>query len=190
MSKPPNRKPNNPPMTDDELEEMELDRAENKLNVNLKPIMNSTAAQIQDGLSGSIEKTSLDDLLTVKKIALAYMDKCRQCGTLPNVTGLSRALGHTRSSIYKHCERNPHSEVTHFLELARDAFSELLDTAGLTNSANPVMCMFLLKCQYSYQDNSALHVKMIPPDNPLGVPETLAQIEQRRREYIEEIVDI
>jgi hypothetical protein len=106
------------------------------------------------------------------------------------MTGAARALGVHRDSLYKHMERNPTHPTTAFLLLAKDAFSELLDTAGLTNSANPVMCMFLLKCQYSYQDNSALHVKMIPPDNPLGVPETLAQIEQRRREYIEEIVDI
>ena len=186
MSKPPRKQPNNPPMTDDEIMEMELDRAENKLNINLKPIMQSTTQQIHNGLSGEIEKVSLDDLPTVKSKLLQYIDVCRECSTIPNLTGAARALGHSRQSLYKHMDQNPKHPTTEFLHLAKDAFSELLDIAGLTNSVNPVMAMFLLKCHHSYIDKSELHISTPPKENIIGEVLSEEELEAIRAKYLME----
>ena len=184
MPRPPKKMPDNLPMSETEMIEQELIRAENRLNVDMKPIMKITGTQVYNALSGKIEKISLDDLQKVKRKALSYMNACLECNTIPNHTGLCRALGHSRNSIYNHMSRNPDSEVTEYLQLCKDAFSEILDTAGLTNSANPIMCMFLLKVHHQYVDKSELFISTPAQESPLRAAKTDEEIELIKAKYL------
>jgi len=182
MPKPPNEYP----LTEAEMVTIESERASKPVTA-LTPAAANAAKLIRGVLSEIPSKISLSDnefSIIVKK-TLDYLKTCDDQRSRPTMIGLARVLGHTRDSLYKHVERNPHGEVSRWLLMVKDAFAEILEEEGMSKQ-NPAMSMFLLKCQHDYLDKPEITLKLQQLESPFGEPETVAQIEARIKEYLPE----
>jgi len=179
---PPPRKPNFPPMTDDEMLEQEAERSGNKMHVNASNLSVLTS-QALTSLQGEREKLPLvnGDLNEIKEQAFRYIKACETAGTIPTIQGLSRSLGHSRTSVYQFLDIYPNTPIAEFIEQVRDCFSEILDLAGLNNKVNPVYAIFCQKSLFGRIDKAELYINPPPNPNPLG--ETLS-IEEIRKKYL------
>ena len=172
-----------PPLKPDEIDEMELARSNNKMNA--KSDFSTLAFDLHSALSADIDRIPLDkELRPIKDQVLSYIRISGEHGNLPTMQGISRSLGHSRQSVYQFMDRNPQHETTKFLSLVKDGLSEMLDLAALSSAVQPVVAMFLLKCQYSYIDRAELHISTTQEESPLGPVDTLEQIEARKARFL------
>ena len=163
------RKPR-PSLTEDEIMSLEGEKLNNKLHKGRMVGLTPLSDQIQNDLSSEEEIISLDELGPVKEKTMQYFKACEKAGTLPSVLGLSRSLGHSRQSLYLFLDRKPHSQVAHFLQIVRDAISEMLDAAALSNSVNSIVAIFIQKSIHQRIDRSEVFLKtqqLHAPDDPV-----------------------
>ena len=118
-----------------------------------------------DLMRGRPQRVNMNDFEAVRTGTEAYLSACAQASRMPSVAGLACALGYSRRQLYRFAERD--DEVGNYLQRFQTVVSYVLEQAGLKNSANVILCLFLLKNQnQGYSDRS--EVELIPSHvNPL-----------------------
>lgn len=169
--------PKNYPMNESEIIAMESKRASNKLHSKSKENVSDITGRIHSELE-DLQKIPLTDgnIDEIKQQIFLYFKVCSQCGTVPTLNGMSRALGHTRESLRKYCAQNSHTEIADFIEICRNAIEDALDVAALQNSVNCISALFILKSVHSRIDKAELHLTTQPESILRPVP-TLEQLE-------------
>ena len=150
------RKPKLPPMTDQEMDNMNLEVVQSQLyNRDVSPSVKVSAIvnTIGESLKDAPERIWLDNTEAVKEICRRYIDSCCRTGSIPSKTGLARALGHSRQSLRYWCAENPNTKSAQFLQMAFDAFSEMLSSSSLSGGCQPIVGIFLLKALYGVREN-------------------------------------
>ena len=173
------RKPKLPPMTDEEMDNMNLEVVQSQLyNRDVSPSVKVSAIvnTIGESLKDAPERIWLDDSDAVKEICRRYIDSCYRTGSIPSKTGLARALGHSRRSLTYWCAEHPESKSAQFLQMAFDAFSEMLSNSSLSGGCQPIVGIFLLKALYGVRENETEpEVRYDPFANHRSAEEIAAQ---------------
>ena len=186
------RKPNSPPMTAEQMQEMQTEKRGTKI---YKQISDKHKQQELSRISARIgaeldtEKISLvgGDMTRIKEQVNAYFAACSETGTLPSATGLARALGHSRSSLYKFLDLHGNTPIGEYLTITRDAISDALDTAALQNCVDTTTAIFIQKSIFYRIDRSELFLKTEPPPHPL---DNLTSEEDLRKKYLAAVPEI
>ena len=131
-----------------------------------------SAAFVDEQLSALVKKTteelaevatskpiSLKDIDEVKKRTILYLRACEETSTIPSVMGLARSMGLTRQALYDCIWRGEPKDTAKWLELCRDAFSDLLAQAGLRNACNGITAIFLEKALYGLRETTEIIAK-------------------------------
>lgn len=127
---------------------------------------------------GEVAKTepvSLSDTATVQERTILYLRACQDAAALPSVAGLARSMGLTRRSLYHCIENHSPAATAHWLEVCRDAFSDVLSDTALRNDCNSIVAIFLQKAQFGLRETVEIVAKT---ENPIGEeinPEVLAE---------------
>lgn len=127
---------------------------------------------------GEVAKTepvSLSDTATVQERTILYLRACQDAAALPSVAGLARSMGLTRRSLYHCIENRSPAATAHWLEVCRDAFSDVLSDTALRNDCNSIVAIFLQKAQFGLRETVEIVAKT---ENPIGEeinPEVLAE---------------
>ena len=166
------RKPQ-PPMDESELTSMQTEKRNSQFyrtqsGKHRQKELSALVGRVQSELRDAPERIALvsGDLAAVKAQVYRYIDSCIKAGTMPSVQGTARSLGHTRQSLYKFLETHSNSEIALFLEMARDACSEALDTAALANDINPIVSIFIQKSLFGRREG--LELIPVQPDKLLA----------------------
>ena len=112
------------------------------------------------------EPVTLTDTETVKQRTILYLRACEASSSIPSVAGLARSMGLSRRALYDTIERRSPPETAKWLELFRDACSDILAEASLRNSCNNITAIFLEKALYGLRES--VEVVARPAESPLG----------------------
>ena len=146
----------------------------------LAALVAKTAGELVE--AATAEPVSLMDTETVKARTVLYLKSCEASSSFPSVAGLARSMGLSRQALYDCIQRNSPQDTAAWLELCRDAFSDLLSEAGLRNNCNGVVSIFLQKALYGLRESIEVVAKR--DDGPLGPLADKAALEQRILESI------
>lgn len=149
----------------------------------LAAISKSVGAALEESPDES--RISLNDTEAVKAKAFAYVAACGKAGKLPTISGLAVALGHWRSSLYAHMDRNPFSATTEFLQKCRDTFADALVESALSNNVNPVVSIFVMKSIYGLREG--IEIMAVPPDSPFGRPADVQALGEKYQRMLESL---
>ena len=178
------RPPAHLPMTDEEIESYNSELAVNSRLYNKDASAMEKAGIIVETIGASLAETpkkiSLSDVDMVKVITKKYIDSCSRTGLIPSITGLARSLGYNRRSLYKYISEHPRDESSQFLQMAADAFAEMLSNSSLQGGNHPIVGIFLLKCLYGYRDNQPIEQEITDSHEP---PATAEEI-RKKYEYL------
>jgi hypothetical protein len=99
----------------------------------------------------SVSKTKIkkSDLIKAGKEYLTQLQENEK--QLPTITGYALYAGISKRHLYTLADKYP--EVSHILELIINLQEEYALTRGITNRANPIFSMFLLKSKHNFRDN-------------------------------------
>ena len=173
------KSPKNEIMTAQQMDEMNLEILNNNRLYD-KDISNSEKISVTVGeiskqlMDAGKRKISLRDSETVRAVTEEYLKSCMRSGLIPSKMGLARALGVTRASVDSFIKRNPNSETAQFLQLAYDAFAEMLSINSLSGSVHPIVSIFLQKALYGFRENTEQPEYSEPPEE-LPTPEEIAE---------------
>lgn len=103
-------------------------------------LVSKTTAELVE--AATAEAISLTDTETVKARTVLYLKACEASSSFPSVAGLARSMGLSRQAIYDCINRNSPVETAAWLEVVRDAFSDLLSEAALRNNCNNITAIF------------------------------------------------
>ena len=90
------------------------------------------------------EKTSLNDLAAVQRVANECMIECSRLGLIPNFELLAAALGYCRRGLYDYLERHPHTETSEYIDRLRTAWASMRQMAVDRGAADVTMSIFVL----------------------------------------------
>lgn len=145
------------------------------VNGELSDLVSRTAQELANvATTGPV---SLTDTAEIKKRTILYMRACEEASSIPSITGLARSMGLTRQSLYDCIWRKSPKKTAEWLELCRDAFSDVLAEASLRNNCNGVVSIFLQKAAYGLRESVEIVAKQ--DVSPLG--ETIDPEELRKR---------
>ena len=113
-------------------------------------VVNEIAGQVLD----APQRILLTDTETVKRVTSEYLRSCARTGILPSKVGLARGLGCSRQALDSFVQHNPDHNTTVFLQIAFDAFSEILTMGSLVGANHPIVGIFVLKSLYGWRDNA------------------------------------
>lgn len=176
---------NNPAQTFNEMVEAGTERRKNSslykiqsaafVDEQLAALVAKTAGELVE--AATTEPVSLTDTETVKARTVLYLKACETSSSFPSVAGLARSMGLSRQALYDCIQRNSPSDTAAWLELCRDAFSDLLSEAALRNNCNNITAIFLQKALYGLRETVEVVAKR--DDGPLGPLADKAALEQR-----------
>lgn len=177
-------------MTDEQMDEMNSIVVQNRLyDRETKPsdkvsiIIESVGTTINDIPT----KVRLQDTDSIKKICWRYICSCQRKGVIPTKIGFARALGHSRQSLDYWCASHSESESAQFLQVAFDAFGEILASSALAGGCNEIVAMFLMKSLYHIRENDEVpEVRSSPLGEPIDEDELEARILAKYYEYLPE----
>lgn len=126
------------------------------------------------------EKTNLNDLAAVQRVAVACMEECSNLGLLPNFETLAAALGYSRRGLYDYLERHGDTETASYLDRLRTAWASMRQMAADRGAVSETMSIFvLLNSSLGFTNQHS--VEITQPKSPLDPPdaETAAAIRQK-----------
>lgn len=141
----------------------------------LAALVAKTAGELVE--AATAEPVSLMDTETVKARTVLYLKSCEASSSFPSVAGLARSMGLSRQALYDCIQRNSPQDTAAWLELCRDAFSDLLSEAALRNNCNNITAIFLQKALYGLKESVEIIAKR--DDGPLGPLADQKALEQR-----------
>ena len=131
-----------------------------------------------------VARVNLNDVEAVRAAARRYWQSCAESGRLPTFAGLAVACGCSRKHLYERI-RQAKDEVSTFLTIFQTACADCLMQAGLSNSANPVMSIFLLKNSgQGLADRSELEISASGRNDPFSSDDP-----DELRKYIQALPD-
>lgn len=142
----------------------------------LATLISKTTAELVE--AATAEAVSLKDLETVKARTVLYLKACEESSSFPSVAGLARSMGLSRQALYDCIQRNSPVETAAWLEIVRDAFSDLLSEAALRNNCNNITAIFLQKAQFGLRESVEI-VARKEDYGPLGPLEDREALEKR-----------
>lgn len=176
---------NTPAQTFDEMVEAGTERRKNSslykiqsaafVDEQLAALVAKTTGELVE--AATAEPVSLTDTETVKARTVLYLKSCEASSSFPSVTGLARSMGLSRQALYDCIQRNSPPDTAAWLELCRDAFSDLLSEAALRNNCNNITAIFLQKALYGLRETVEVVAKR--DDGPLGPLADQKALEQR-----------
>lgn len=146
------------------------------VNEQLSALVAKTAGELAE--AATAEPVSLMDTETVKARTVLYLKSCEASSSFPSVAGLARSMGLSRQALYDCIQRNSPSDTAAWLELCRDAFSDLLSEAALRNNCNNITAIFLQKALYNLRESVEI-VARKDECGPLGPLADKSALEQR-----------
>ena len=176
-------KAKNPPQDMEEMVISETQRVGNKL-LEREQMADFNSEQISNmvnrvgGELRAVPKNpvSLSDISSVKQITLDYFTACEKAGTIPSMSGLARALGHSRQNLYNCVNRQSPKDAAAWFELCKDAISEMLETSSMTNTINSIVGIFLLKASYGYREGAEIFISKQNNYGPFGAGLTAEEL--------------
>lgn len=126
-------------------------------------------AQISDG-----PPIDLSDVQAVRERTIIYLKACEEASTIPNIMGLARSMGISRTAFYKLIDRG--TATGKWFELCRDAFSDILSETALRNNCNAIVSIFLQKAVYGLRETMEIVAKT---EEPLGDTVDVEELERR-----------
>lgn len=191
-------KAKNPPQDMEEMVISEAQRMGNRLfdhaqmadynAAKITAMVNRVGGELR-AVSKKTHSVSLSDISSVKQITLDYFKACEKAGTVPSMSGLSRALGHSRQSLYNAINRKSPAEAAAWLELCKDAIAEMLETSSMNNTVNSIVGIFLLKSSFGYREGVEIFTNKQDDYGPLGPPPTVEEIKARLGIYDDEEIE-
>lgn len=143
----------------------------------ISSIVGRGLSEIMD--SDSVEKINLSDINIVKEVSKQYLKACKESATLPSMAGLARAMGCSRSILYRWMKSRHETETGQWLLMCHDLFSDVLAETALRNNSNPIVSIFLLKALFGLQDHTAIEVSQVQYDD-----DYLDQDKDYKKKYI------
>lgn len=134
-------------------------------------------------LTGTSEKVSLTDTGRVKAVTVDYLMSCEATSTLPTMSGLARALGITRQAVYDCIGRHSPAATAEWFVRCHDAFSDMLTTASLRGTVQPVVSIFIQKAMYGFNEK----VEVIAEQRqvgPLGPEADQVELERKLADIV------
>lgn len=121
------------------------------------------------------KRLSLTETDEIKARTLAYVKACEEAAVLPSISGLARSFGMTRRALQICIETHSPAATAEWLEVAKDAFSDVLAEASLRNSCNNITSIFILKAIYGFRES----VELVATQQPsvFGDQKSIEQIE-------------
>jgi len=176
--------PKNHPLTETELDEMETELSENKINKNID--LSALTRNARYSLQDRQRKLPLvnGDPALIEKQVIQYLQAVEKSGNMPTIQSMSRSIGHSRQSVYYFLDTHPNTEIAEFLEMARDAISEVVDLAAMTGKINPVYAIFTQKSLFGRIDRAELYLNTPAAPNPLGEPASPAELQAIKEKYL------
>ena len=129
-------------------------------------VVSAIVSNLAEELAKKPQKINLKDAGMVEEIAIAYTDACAKAGTMPNKTGLCRAMGVTRQGVDWFLKHNADEPSAEYLTVVFDAYAEALSAASLAGAVHPIVSIFLLKAISGYRDT--VSIEPAPAIDPLG----------------------
>ena len=141
----------------------------------LAALVAKTTAELVD--AATTEAISLKDTEEVKARSVLYLRACEASSSFPSIAGLARSMGLSRQALYDCIQRNSPPDTAAWLELCRDAFSDLLSEAALRNNCNNITAIFLQKALYGLRESVEIVARQ--DSGPLGPLVDKAELERR-----------
>ena len=182
---PPTRKPNNPPMSDAEMFQMEEARSKNRLHKGYNPDRAATVGYIADQVRNKISRISFTEshVKVLEDQIFRYLETCVKVSTVPTLQGVARSCGHTARSVNLFLSHHPEHPNAQFLETIKDALAEMLDQTSLLNQVNLIHAIFVLKTVYDRTEKSDIRVT-VPYQTSLREAKTDEEIDAIRAKYL------
>lgn len=124
------------------------------------------------------EFVSLSDTAAIKLRTLAYVQACETAGTFPSVQGLAGSLGYSRQQLYECMNSGTPKETSKWLQMCRDAFSEILTQCSLKGACHPIVGIFIQKSQYQWREQAEIVITQ-SPGGPLGEGVEAAELQKK-----------
>lgn len=140
----------------------------------LSALINKTAAELAE--IATAEPISLADTGKVKERTMLYLKACEESACFPSVVGLARSMGLSRQTLYDCIWRRSPAATAAWLEMCRDAFSDILGESALRNNCNSIVSIFLQKAVYGLRESVEIVAKT---ETPLGDQVDQASLEAR-----------
>lgn len=113
------------------------------------------------------EKTNLNDVTAVQRVANTCMTECAQIGCLPNFEMLAASLGYSRRGLYDFIERHPETETAAFIDRVRTAWASMRQMAADRGAVSEAMSIFiLLNSGQGFTNRHDLEIRQ--PENPFA----------------------
>ena len=148
-------------------------------------VVSAIVSNLAAELANMPRKIDIRDSGMVSSVAVSYVDACAKAGTMPNKTGLCRAMGMTRQGVDYFMRMNPGEPSAELLHMIFDAFAEALSAASLASAVHPIVGIFLLKAISGYSDT--LKIEATPTMDPLGVRQSTEQIAAKYANVLREV---
>lgn len=149
----------------------------------IKALISKTAAELAE--VATTEPVSLKDTEKVKERTMLYLMACQNAACVPTIVGLATSMGLSRQAIYDCIWSQSPLYTAKWLELCKDAFSNLLTEAALRGETEKITSIFVQKAVYGLKES----IEIIAKNNsPLGPPVDPEELERRinaniQREY-------
>ena len=139
-----------------------------------------------DLLTKAPVRTDLNDVIAVKAVTEALMQKCAALGCLPNFELLACSLGLSRRRLYRFLEEHAESETALYLDTVRTGWSAARQMAMDAGACNVVSGIFVLKNSgLGFVDNTQLEITQ--PKSPLE--SSLEQTQTIKAKYLDALPD-
>ncbi len=148
-------------------------------------VVTAIVSNLAAELAARPKKIDIRNSNMVSDVAVAYVDACARAGTMPNKTGLCRAMGMTRQGVDHFMHMNPGEPSAELLQMIFDSFAEALSAASLASAVHPIVSIFLLKAISGYSDT--LKIEAAPPRDPLGNRQTAESIAARYTDLLRDV---
>lgn len=152
-------------------------------NANVQP--GDTGRYLRHALNGwDLPVIDISDEKQVEERLQWYFNSCVEDDIKPTVTGMCRALGIHRKTLYRWGQGEVRESThSHLIKKAYDLLEEMWENWMLNGKINPVVGIFLGKNHFGYADKQDI---VVTPNNPLGAMGSESEIQQR---YIESIAE-
>ena len=137
----------------------------------IRALISKTAAELAE--IATTEPVSLTDVEQVRERTMLYLRACQESTCIPSITGLATSMGLSRQAVYDCIWRRSPAATAAWLELCRDAFSNMLAETALRGETDKITSIFIQKAVYGLRESIEIVAKA---ENPLVPDRTAAEI--------------
>lgn len=129
-------------------------------------------------LAASRERVDFRNLHQVQQRVYEYMAACEKAESFPSVQGLAAyGFGCSRQWLNRFLKEHPNSNVSQFIEMVKDSFSDILTNQSLYRNCDSVQAIFQMKNNHDFADR--LQIEPLQPVDPLGDAPDIDELTKR-----------